>query len=586
MLLSLVIGSEEKSDASDEESNENKILKLLRVSRVARAMTLMAEDTPEEAQAAGIVVTPLVEAFEYNSDGVMHGPTALFDFDWQPYQSAPIAPHLRREQFVGRAGPMMGPISSPYEAFVLIWDRPIMEYIAEQTNIYAQEYAEELIKRGLMKPTSWKALWKDTDVDELYVFFCILFAMSATLKLCIEEYWMTDGSIWNTPNFPDIMSLKRFQILSRCLHFQPNKDFSRNSLTPSQAKLSKIMPIVEHLNAKFSSLYSLNQNIVLDDTLTQWKAWLDIARTHGTPNKAEAIGIKTYEVCDCRTGYLWRFDCHAVGGQAEVQQGLISGSIPDVVLRLLRGLEHRGHTVWMDEYYNSPALARVLKSIGYDCVGTIRTNRQFVPQQLTELKSDMRTGQVCGYTSGDVDLMIWRDQSFVAWLSTYHGITISEGKPIAVKDYNETMGSVDKKDKVLSMYPMERARAHGWYKNFFRRLLNASVLNAFILYKYTNEITYKKFRSDLQKQLLGKHFLTPTTSNAVGRRTELTQEYANHLPRVLSQPMMSGKLERLRRLCVLCKKKRTQYICPTCNVSLCTNFSDPNSSCFVQYHVT
>lgn len=549
-------------------------------------MANMADDNAEDewltARLVDVEATPQRKCRD--ADGDVYGPTALFDFDWRAFPSAFIDHRSRREPFTGRSGPMVGPISNPYEAFVLIWDRPIIEYIARQTNTYAQEYAEELLNQGLIAPMSRITEWKDTDADELYVFFAILLAMGLVVKDSIDDYWVAD-SICSTPFFSAKMTKRRFQLLCRCLHFSPNKDLlSQHSMTRSQAKLHKIRPIVNHLNKKFSSLYSLGQNIALDESLTNWNGSLN--KKKYTPNKAAAKGIKTYEICESHSGYLWRFEVHAGDGQDEVQQDLVSGSTPNLVLRLLQGLEHRGHTVWMHNFYISPLLARVLKSMGYDCVGILRSIGHFVPQQVTDLKkSDMRIGVVCGYTSGDIDLMVWRDQNRVAMISTYHGVTMSEGKPKVVRDYNVCIGGVSNKHQMLSSYPIERNRNPVWYKIFFRHLLNASVFNAYILYKHTHEITHRKFRVDLVEQLLGKHLTTPTTSNIVERRMKFTQKYADHFPRTLPLTMKSGKLKRLRQPCVACKKRRTYYMCPACNVTLCSNFDDPARSCFVQYHI-
>lgn len=137
--------------------------------------------------------------------------------------------------------------------------------------------------------------------------------------------------------------------------------------------------------------------------------------------------------------------------------------MPALVLKLLNGLEHKGHTVWMDNFYNSPALARELKVRGFDCVGTLRLNRQFVPTELTNLtKGALAVGQVRGCTSGDVDLVVWRDKNLVSLISTYHGLaTVKCGdvlKPSIVPDYNVCMGGVDRKDQMIAMYPIERRR--------------------------------------------------------------------------------------------------------------------------------
>lgn len=141
-------------------------------------------------------------------------------------------------------------------------------------------------------------------------------------------------------------------------------------------------------------------------------------------------------------------------GQEEGAEAPFSSGVEALVLKLLKGLEYREHTVYMDNYYNSPALARVLKSLGFDYVGILRTNLRHVPRHLATLdKRDMMLGLISSSTSGDVDILVWRDQNRVALFSTYHGsavCTINKKKmPIAVHDYNLCMSRIDKKDQML-----------------------------------------------------------------------------------------------------------------------------------------
>lgn len=96
-----------------------------------------------------------------------------------------------------------------------------------------------------------------------------------------------------------------------------------------------MLPIVQHLNEKFSSLYHLSRNIALDESLTQWTGRLNI-KQH-IPNKAAAVGIKTYEICESDTGYLWRFEVDTRQSQQQTTEEVnpLSGKMPSLVLRLL-----------------------------------------------------------------------------------------------------------------------------------------------------------------------------------------------------------------------------------------------------------
>ncbi|KAI5644264.1 transposase IS4 domain-containing protein [Phthorimaea operculella] len=500
-----------------------------------------------------------------------------FKFDWKEFPKSQISPEVRREPFtVPNCGPTEE-YSSPYDAFNAIWDDDIMESIAKETNAYAKQVAANMLAGGSMHQRSRITKWCDTKVDELRVFFGIVLAMGIVVKTRIEEYWQASGDIFSTPGFSAAMSCNRFMLLSKCLHFRSNDGCNPVSMTRAEAKLYKLQPILDHLNNKFSQLYVPSQNLALDESLTMWKGWLDINQF--IKNKVAAVGIKTYEVCESQTGYLWRFEVHVGRDNSEAQDSPISGIVPALVLKLLNGLEHKGYTVWMDNYYNSPALARELKVRGFDCVGTLLTNRQFVPVELTNLaKNDMAVGQVTGCTSGDVDLLVWQDKSRVAFVSTYHGLATTRCggdtiKPTVVPDYNVCMGGVDRKDQMLAMYPIERKRTRIWYKKLFRRLLNVSVLNAYILYKQKNQrISHRNFRKRVICDLLSKHGRPVKAASKV----PIARPAGGHFP-ALYDFLPGEKRERQRKVCTVCKKRTNAY-CIACNVPLCV------FTCFEPHH--
>ncbi|GBP16254.1 PiggyBac transposable element-derived protein 4 [Eumeta japonica] len=70
----------------------------------------------------------------------------------------------------------------------------------------------------------------------------------------------------------------------------------------------------------------------------------------------------------------------------------LTGKTTQIVLNLLEGLEHKGHCVTMDNFYNSPALARYLKCRGFDCLGTVRLTRKNIPEDVKEMKKNCEKG--------------------------------------------------------------------------------------------------------------------------------------------------------------------------------------------------
>jgi hypothetical protein len=63
----------------------------------------------------------------------------------------------------------------------------------------------------------------------------------------------------------------------------------------------------------------------------------------------------------------------------------------------------------MDNFYNSPELARFLKSKKKtDCVGTLCDNRKNVPPLVKNTK--LNKGERCGQHSGDVAVLVWQNK--------------------------------------------------------------------------------------------------------------------------------------------------------------------------------
>ena len=74
---------------------------------------------------------------------------------------------------------------------------------------------------------------------------------------------------------------------------------------------------------------------------------------------------------------------------------------------------------WMDNYYNSPYLAKLLKTNRTDCVGILRLNRKDVLKIIKNAK--LKKGEMTAQHSGPVSVMKWQDKK-LAMISTYHNL--------------------------------------------------------------------------------------------------------------------------------------------------------------------
>jgi len=101
------------------------------------------------------------------------------------------------------------------------------------------------------------------------------------------------------------------------------------------------------------------------------------------------------------------------GPQNEAQNGthctkMFKMIFDDELVELLEPLLKKGRTSWMDNFYNSPALAQRLKSLKTDCVGTLHLSRKDVPQTVKDKK--LKKGELVAQHSGLVSVLKWKDK--------------------------------------------------------------------------------------------------------------------------------------------------------------------------------
>ncbi|XP_022831449.1 piggyBac transposable element-derived protein 4-like isoform X2 [Spodoptera litura] len=494
-----------------------------------------------------------------------------------------------REDFSGPTPGSVKDYDSPYDAFTDIWDEEIIRLIVTETNRYAHQVIDAEREAGTLKASSRLHSWTDTNADEIMTLFGMLMYMAIDLRSSITEYWSSDD-VLHLPGFKRLITYNRYILLNKFLHFVDNsadasQPMSRNEaayLAKQSAKLRKVAPIIEHLNNKFNSLYNLGAEFSIDESLTLFKgrlSWIQTIRS-----KAARFGIKSYELCESRTGYMSRFQIYT--GKDDSTDGNpllgvdLGGKSIKVVLELLQGLEHRGHCVVMDNFYNCPALARYLKSLGFDCFGPLRVNRRNVSSAIAKVPRKVSKGTIIARHCGDVSIIAWMDSKMVNIISTYHTPETYMGtragkpllKPVCVKDYNTAMGGINLKDQKLSMYPLERKRCLKWYMEIFKRLMNVSVHNAFVLYRSSMARrdklaeSHREFRFELARSLIKRHRPCLTEISQVpGDLMRLRRD-------IVHEPMYtSGRSNRKR--CTICyRQRKTKFIhsrCVQCDIYLC-----------------
>ena len=61
-----------------------------------------------------------------------------------------------------------------------------------------------------------------------------------------------------------------------------------------------------------------------------------------------------------------------------------------VILDLIKGFENKGHIIYCDNYYTSPALYNKLMNLGFGCCGTVKYLSKGIPEVANPKKNKMR----------------------------------------------------------------------------------------------------------------------------------------------------------------------------------------------------
>ncbi|XP_023944287.2 piggyBac transposable element-derived protein 4 [Bicyclus anynana] len=496
-------------------------------------------------------------------------------FEWSPMETFQVQEEKFRPE---RTGSVRNH-SSAYDAFRAYWDDEILNLIVTKTNQYASK----------IDTPGFQSDWCPTNVHEILCLFAF-WIMQGIIKMPTLNCCFTEHPILKTEVFRGIFSRKRYDMLTRALHFidsdPTNKSNSSITGAASLDPLHYLEPIISHLNTRFRSNYILDKDICIDETYTK--------QCH----KSKATkGVKTFELFESATGYLWSFIVYS-GKPSAVALGHLSGvrKTPAVVMRLMGPLLNKGYRLFTD--WCSPMLARYLKMNGTDCVGTLIVSSEDVP---TVIKmAPLKRGEYIARHSGDVSILSWQDKKRKTIVSTCHDSstalsTVSSRLrlvpfiPKMMLDYNKYTKRMYIKDhninndtrttiyQTLEPYLLDK-RGAKWHMRIFKRLLNVSVLNSGILLQSSTKTPKHDldFRLTLVYAILNNHHALCPQNSKIDVTSSSNNRYiiSRHWPVPLSTPSIR---------CAVCvskgkKKKPTPYCCESCRVPLCI------TGCFKEYH--
>lgn len=469
--------------------------------------------------------------------------------------------------------------SKPIDYFQLFFNNDIIDYIVDETNIFANKRLSTNIS-----PHSRLKKWKNIQSHDLNAFIGVIINMGIMNVASLEDYFCTK---WESriPFYSDTFSKNDFLNLFWQLHF--NHDRGQGDARP---KGFLIQPIMDHINRMNKLFYTTTNHVAVDESTISFKGKVSF-RIYN-PQKPTKFGMKIFVLSDCANGYI--YDMIPYYGKQSIIPNSSLLKTTQIVKTMCQSVVMKdsinptsGLHVYTDRYYTSPELADELLKIGCNLTGTVMPTRVGMPKNLKVQCKKMKKGCILSQRKGDKIVVSWRDKRVVHMLSTKHKGSKNDvtdvpskwpnnpptSKPNVVVDYTKHMGAVDRSDNFISSYQFMR-KSKKWYRKTFFWLLEVAIVNSYILHKEVQKqhqvkpMTHHQFRKSLVRDLVAERMALPTSRSRRGRPIRPGQTIPT-LQRLNGKPHFMQKRPKGSARCVVCLKKglrkETIFYCKTCD---------------------
>jgi hypothetical protein len=404
------------------------------------------------------------------------------------------------------------------------------------------------------------------------------------------------------------MDRDQFMAFRRCFHCVDvtNINNEQRKMMNQDDCFWIVDPFLSKLAERYQLFWQLDVNVNIDEGTIGFRGH-HRARCFN-PNKPHKYHFKAFCLNDSKTSYLYNFYMYR-GKDESADPNLPATAAP--IKRLMQHLKSH-HVVHLDNWYTSMEALMWLVDNNFECIGTIKANRKFIPKDRI-VKGTERTGDPRGfmtqskttYKQRDVYFISWKDKKPVNMLTTFlsyleqcerrcktNGIWGLKPfpQPSVIKMYNENMGGTDLFDLRLALYRVPFV-AVKWALRLFDHFFMSTVLNAFFLYrdvkKPPKQYIYRTFVVNLMQQLVEDEHECPQQQCNISKmhtKTALQDSsrlFGYHSPRKINRKDKT----RHRGQCRICTRWTTVF-CETCNFYLCIESDTKQQTCFTKYHTS
>ncbi|XP_042337524.1 piggyBac transposable element-derived protein 4-like, partial [Plectropomus leopardus] len=502
---------------------------------------------------------------------------------WHLKEEKDARPDPLRFLPVREPGPTIDPSASwsPLSLFQLFFSDTVLSTIIANTNTNAAKSLE----------AGMRFFWKPLTLSDFYIFLSII-VFSGLVKVHVRgDYWRKEWP-YNF-RFPgDSMRKDCFESILWSLHLSNPAEDEKNDRKKSTAgydRLFKIKPLYTQIVNACKAHFQPYQNISIAERIVASKAC--VSMNQYMKDKPKKRGHRIFVLTDSLTAYKWNFFVYEGKSVHGPGRGLNYTPVMDLMAFPLLG---QGYTVFVDNFYSSPALFEELSRQNTGACGTIRRNQAGFPKtKQNDLPKNAERGDMRWIRQNNLLFVKWMDTCPVTICSTVHeafsGQTVQrkglwDTENVTVPDpvlaYNRNMAEVNASD-ALTDYHGVHHKTMKWYQTFFCHFIDIAIVNSFLLLK---ELHKKKNIPTMKKPLTLKSFREKLAAEML----EFAKVSAPPTPTSTAcMPAYYGDNgTESRRYCKRCqnagiRRMKTPVYCTKCQVPLCFT---SKRNCFRDWH--
>ena len=505
--------------------------------------------------------------------------------------------------------------ATPREYFFRYFPNNTFEVMAEKTNLYA-------VQNNVPH-------FPSTDSREMRKFVGIQILMGNLQHPRVRLYWDQKLGI---PIISRCMPVNRFFKLRSTVHIVNVQEKPQNN-----DRFWKIRPFYDNIRRRCLAL-PLESNLCVDEQMVPFKGHINVRQY--MKDKPCKWGIKIFNLCGA-SGALYDFIIYQ-GSTTELNLEYNVFGVPAAtVMTLLRRVPSKGHFIYFDNWFSSYQLLQWLKEKDLYAGCTVRLDRfGKVPKKKKKELNSLPRGSSHEYISTDgIVLTQWIDRKPVNMASNYVGKGREDtcerwvkkeivpestpaqkamcekelksfSRPEIVRNYNQSMGGVDRLDQLISLYrtfiqsrkwtlrmmthAFDLALALAWLEyNKECETLNIAKRQRLDLIHFRYEVAESLMKADQVSPLIRRpgrppsHSPSPSPSPSLSSSpfssregTPMREVRTNidvRLDELAHWPALGGVQRCKNEKC----NQRTVYFCTKYNVHLCLV---RERNCFVKYH--